>query len=315
MATIAGTVMVLYATTLNNIIPGIMGHLLTASLISAPAAITISKLMIPETEAPSTGTVELPRQAEGSMDAITKGTLEGVKLLINIIAMLVVLVALVYLLNLILGLDSAKDRSNASGKSSFLETVPFALFGKVNRSIMKDQIVNWRNRKNCEVSIAFHKGKDEYLMYRALKPDKLEVIKNGNPLPIDAKKLEFQKQLEEEVLGIDFNTFMSLIYTNINSTVPVLTMKTPEKRKFLESIFNLQLFNKVNDKGNEKLRSIDSKIHDAKMTREFNEKSIKASNENISQMISKISGLASSKSELEDAKERLEKFIIISQLK
>ena len=210
-------------------------------------------------------------------------------------------------LNLILGLDSAKDRSNASGKSSFLETVPFALFGKVNRSIKKDQIVNWRNRKNCEVSIAFHKGKDEYLIYRALKPDKLEVIKNGNPLPIDAKKLEFQKQLEEEVLGIDFNTFMSLIYTNINSTVPVLTMKTPEKRKFLESIFNLQLFNKVNDKGNEKLRSIDSKIHDAKMTREFNEKSIKASNENISQMISKISGLASSKSELEDAKERLEK--------
>jgi len=95
MATIAGTVMVLYASILRGVIPGIMGHLLTASIISAPAAITVAKLMIPEIGKPSTG-------AESSMDAITRGTLDGIKLLINIIAMLVVLVALVHLLNLIL---------------------------------------------------------------------------------------------------------------------------------------------------------------------------------------------------------------------
>ena len=210
-------------------------------------------------------------------------------------------------LNLILGLDSAKDRSNASGKSSFLETIPFALFGKVNRDVKKSQIVNWKNRKNCEVAITFHKGDDEYLIYRALKPDKLEVSKNGNPLPIDAKKLEFQKYLEDDILGIDFNTFMSLIYTNINSTVPVLTMKTPEKRKFLERIFNLQLFNKVNDKANEKLRSIDKKLHDSRMQREFNEKTIKAAHSSIGDLQTRIGDLSSSKSELEEAKERLEK--------
>ncbi|UCF56194.1 MAG: nucleoside:proton symporter [Deltaproteobacteria bacterium] len=104
MATIAGTVMVLYAMVLGKTIPGIMGHLLTASFISAPAAVTISKLMVPETGEPSTGKVELPVQANSSMDAITRGTLEGIKLLINIVAMLVVLVALVYLINLLLGL-------------------------------------------------------------------------------------------------------------------------------------------------------------------------------------------------------------------
>jgi len=104
MATIAGTVMVLYAVILDKIIPGIMGHLLTASLISAPAAVTISKLMVPETGQPSTGKVELPAEANSSMDAITRGTVQGIKLLINIIGMLVVLVALVYLVNLILGL-------------------------------------------------------------------------------------------------------------------------------------------------------------------------------------------------------------------
>jgi CNT family concentrative nucleoside transporter len=104
MATIAGTVMVLYAVILEKTIPGITGHLLTASLMSAPAAVTISKLMVPESGEPSTGKVELPVEADSSMDAITQGTIQGIKLLINIIGMLVVLVALVYLLNLALGL-------------------------------------------------------------------------------------------------------------------------------------------------------------------------------------------------------------------
>jgi CNT family concentrative nucleoside transporter len=103
MATIAGTVMVLYASVLSGSIPGIMGHLLTASLISAPAAITTSKLMVPETGEPSTGRLELPVQANSSMGAISQGTIDGMRLLINIVAMLVVLVAIVHLLNLLLG--------------------------------------------------------------------------------------------------------------------------------------------------------------------------------------------------------------------
>jgi CNT family concentrative nucleoside transporter len=104
MATIAGTVMVLYASILSQAIPDIMGHILTASIISVPAAIIISKLMVPETWELTSGELSAPQKASGSMDAITKGTLQGVDLLINIIAMLVVLVALVYLVNLFLGL-------------------------------------------------------------------------------------------------------------------------------------------------------------------------------------------------------------------
>jgi CNT family concentrative nucleoside transporter len=104
MATIAGTVMVLYASILSTTIPGVMGHILTASIISVPAAITISKLMVPETGKLTSGELTAPEKASGSMDAVTRGTLQGVELLINIVAMLVVLVALVYLVNLILGL-------------------------------------------------------------------------------------------------------------------------------------------------------------------------------------------------------------------
>lgn len=104
MATIAGTVMVLYASILSRTIPDIMGHILTASIISVPAAVLISKIMVPETGRPTPGNIKMPEAANSAMDAITRGTVSGVQLLINIIAMLVVLVALVHLTNLILGL-------------------------------------------------------------------------------------------------------------------------------------------------------------------------------------------------------------------
>ena len=104
MATIAGTVMVLYASILGDLIPGVMGHILTASIISVPAAVTVAKVMIPETKAPSGGALAPSSEVTGSMDAVTRGTLQGVELLINIVAMLVVLVALVHLLNTLLGL-------------------------------------------------------------------------------------------------------------------------------------------------------------------------------------------------------------------
>jgi concentrative nucleoside transporter, CNT family len=104
MATIAGTVMVLYATILRDVIPDAMGHLLVASIISAPAAIMMAAIMVPPQGAVTAGDVSPPQAADSSMDAITKGTLQGVQLLLNIVAMLIVLVALVSLLNQILGL-------------------------------------------------------------------------------------------------------------------------------------------------------------------------------------------------------------------
>jgi len=104
MSTIAGTVMVLYASILKGIIPDVMGHILVASIISAPAAITVSSLMVPEKGKQTYGELVPPQTATGSMDAITKGTAEGINLLINIIAMLIVLVALVSLGNQLLDL-------------------------------------------------------------------------------------------------------------------------------------------------------------------------------------------------------------------
>ncbi|MGD9973380.1 MAG: NupC/NupG family nucleoside CNT transporter [Desulfatirhabdiaceae bacterium] len=104
MATIAGTVMVLYASILQSAIPGILGHILTASIISAPAAILIAKVMVPETGEITSGDFVTEKPYKSIMDAVTRGTIQGVDLLINIIAMIIVLVALVSIVNMALGL-------------------------------------------------------------------------------------------------------------------------------------------------------------------------------------------------------------------
>ncbi|MCP4119293.1 MAG: nucleoside:proton symporter [Desulfobacteraceae bacterium] len=103
MATIAGTVMVLYASILGNVIPGVLGHILVASIISAPAAITVAKIMIPETRPVTSGKLVVADDTSSAMDAVTRGTVQGVELLINIVAMLIVLVGLVYLIDHMFG--------------------------------------------------------------------------------------------------------------------------------------------------------------------------------------------------------------------
>lgn len=106
MAGIAGTVFVLYATILRGIIPDVAGHILVASIVSAPAALLISRLMVPERpgETSVIAEVEIEPVADSTIDAICKGTAAGLELLLNIIAMLIALVALVHLANAMLSL-------------------------------------------------------------------------------------------------------------------------------------------------------------------------------------------------------------------
>jgi concentrative nucleoside transporter, CNT family len=106
MAGIAGTVFVLYATILVHAIPNAAGHIVVCSVLGAPAAIVISPLMVPDPNRRHTGgrLDDVKQTAGGTMDAIVQGTGSGLELLLNIVAMLIVFVALVYLANAALGL-------------------------------------------------------------------------------------------------------------------------------------------------------------------------------------------------------------------
>lgn len=102
LACIAGTVLVVYAGLLRAIIPDSLGHVLTASIIHAPAALVVAALMFPEEDEPTLGEGLPPSPASGSMDALTRGTSDGLHLFLAVVAMIIALLAMVKLCNLML---------------------------------------------------------------------------------------------------------------------------------------------------------------------------------------------------------------------
>ena len=104
-ATVAGSVMALYVSWLNNV-PNIAGHLLAASVMSAPAALMIAKIIYPETERPKTvnsDNIDLKSKDTNAMDAIGRGATDGMKLAANVAAMLIAFISIVAMINFILG--------------------------------------------------------------------------------------------------------------------------------------------------------------------------------------------------------------------
>ena len=104
MATIAGTVLALYVAILGPVLPNAAGHLVTASLISAPAALAIAAVMVPREGPPTPGRIEVVSDANSSMDAVVRGTQSGLKIFLSILAMLLVMIGLVHLVDAALGL-------------------------------------------------------------------------------------------------------------------------------------------------------------------------------------------------------------------
>lgn len=107
LSCIAGTMLMLYASLLKGVIPDAFGHILTASIIHAPAALVLAAIIIPETEPQTVGREISRSEATSSMDALAKGTWDGLQLLLNIVALLIVFVALVKLVNI--GLAALPD--------------------------------------------------------------------------------------------------------------------------------------------------------------------------------------------------------------
>ena len=93
---------------------------------------------------------------------------------------------------------------NGAGKSTMLDALTFALFGKSFRGINLTQLPNSINEKNCEVEINFTIGNDEYRVLRSLKPKKFEIYKNDEMLDQDAKSRDYQKIIEEQILKMTY---------------------------------------------------------------------------------------------------------------
>lgn len=104
MSTVAGTVLVLYSTFLGQVVPNAIGHILTASIISVPAAVMISLMIVPQEGEPTESNAEVAFDYNGSVDAITQGAVSAMQMMISIWALIITFIALVTLTNMGLGL-------------------------------------------------------------------------------------------------------------------------------------------------------------------------------------------------------------------
>ena len=156
MAGIAGTVMVLYGIILKATVPDAIGHILIVSFISAPAAIAFSALMVPHEGPVTDGMIATGTPVQSTMDAVTQGTVEGVSIFINIVAMLLVLTALIAIINQLFGF-----LPDISGKPITLQS----LFGAVMAPIVWLTGIPWSEAKTAGALMGTKTVLNEFIAY------------------------------------------------------------------------------------------------------------------------------------------------------
>jgi len=202
-------------------------------------------------------------------------------------------------ISFISGKNLSNGRRNFTGKSSFLKIIPFALFGKVD-GVTKAQIVNWKNKKQSEVMLTFSKNGTEYIIHRGIKPDILSIMKDGKEIPQSSNKKVFQSEFEDTILGIDFDTFMNIVYCDTNNMSSILNASKPVKRDYIEKLFNLYYFSQLKDISNTKKRSIETLITNADNDIKISETIVYGLNDNIKNYSYDILGIDGDKKKVQN---------------
>ena len=136
---------------------------------------------------------------------------------------------------------------NGAGKSTFIEAISFALYGKPFRKINKPQLLNSINGKNLLVEIEFSIGKKEYLVRRGIKPNIFEIFVDGSLLNQEAKSVDYQDVLEKNVLKLSHKSFSQIITLGASTFVPFMQLPAQARRNFIEDLLDIQIFSTMNN--------------------------------------------------------------------
>lgn len=201
------------------------------------------------------------------------------------------------------------EGKNGSAKSSAASMITFGLFGQSIKNITKPQIVNSINQKQCLVEIEFIANGNQYMIRRGIKPNIFEIIENGKQLDQTISN-DFQDFLEKNILKTNFKTFLQTSILSVENYKPFMTLRTQERRAFIEEILDIKVFTFMNQilkskitKNKEELKLLDIQVKaafsKAKMQKQHIEQieSIKAANSD--QLKTKITDLISEKEILE----------------
>ena len=149
---------------------------------------------------------------------------------------------------------------NGEGKSTILDALCFALFGKPFRNINKQQMINSINGKNALVEIEFSIGKKEYKIIRGIKPNVFEIWLDGEMVNQDAASRDYQKILEQQILRINYKTFTQVVILGSASFVPFMQLTNAQRREVIEDILDIKIFSTMNQLLKEKQNAVKDEI-------------------------------------------------------
>lgn len=151
---------------------------------------------------------------------------------------------------------------NGAGKSTMLDAMSFALFGRPHRNINKPQLVNSINNKNCIVEIEFSVGKSEFKVVRGIKPQVFEIWKNGNMINQDSHSKEYQKILEQNIIKLNHKSFHQIVVLGSSSFIPFMQLSAQHRREVIEDLLDINVFSKMNILIKEKNAILKEKLKD-----------------------------------------------------
>jgi len=132
--------------------------------------------------------------------------------------------------------------SNGSGKSTLLDALCFVLFNRPFRIIKKEQMVNTINNGDCTVEVDFLVGTKEYKVRRSIKPNNFEIFCNGKMINQDANNIDYQKYLEQNIMKLNYRSFIQVVLLGSSSYEPFMKMKPRYRREVVEEILDIRVF-------------------------------------------------------------------------
>ena len=170
---------------------------------------------------------------------------------------------------------------NGAGKSTILDAICFALFGKPFRPINKPQLINSINQKQMLVEIEFSIGSKHYKITRGAKPNIFEIHLNNELLNQDAAARDYQKYLEEHVLKLNFKSFTQIVILGSASFTPFMQLSAATRREVIEDLLDIKIFSVMNDVLKVKYNEIKDKIVSAENEIEIGKTKVKLQQEYI----------------------------------
>ena len=136
--------------------------------------------------------------------------------------------------------------TNGSGKSTILDAITFALYGKPFRKINKPQLINTINTKDLVVEVDFSVSGNDYRIRRGMKPSIFEIYRNGELINQDAAVRDYQSYLEQNILGLNYKSFNQIVVLGSATYVPFMELPAYQRREIIEDLLDIQVFSTMN---------------------------------------------------------------------